>query len=401
MVKFLSEIRNPKVSELGGKGHSLAVLMNNRFNVPKGFVITSEAFFKFLKDNNLMEKTHKLSSNINENNFQEASQEIKKVILNGKMPEEISTQIKDNLNQLNVQYVSIRSSAVNEDSLKASFAGLHDTFLNVKADLGVVLENVKKCWASLFNERAVIYKLKKEIPLLEGIAVIIQAMTPAKISGIAFTVHPTNDKAMLIELVRGLGDRVVSGEVIPDTVVINRKTLSMIEKKSKGEKIKIRENILTNLAKICLKVENLFNFPQDIEWCISNNRLWLLQSRAITTPLPPVEEKTRIKMILNGLGASPGVVKGRVRVILNPKEVSNMSDGEILVTTMTNPLYVTAIQKAKAIITDVGGMICHAAIVARELGIPCVVGTENATKMLKDNMEVIVNGTEGKIYRSD
>lgn len=401
IVKFLDEIKESKISELGGKGYSLAVLMNNGFNVPKGFVIISEVFFKFLKYNDLMERIKKLSSEINENNFQEKSWKIKNLILNGKMPEEIASRIKENLDELNVQYVSVRSSAVSEDSLKASFAGLHDTFLNVKADLNLILENIKKCWASLFNERAVIYRLKKKIPHLEGMAVIIQEMIPADISGIIFTIHPMNNKAMLIESAQGLGDKVVSGEVIPDSVVINRETVSIIERKSKEEKIIIPENILIELAKICLKVESVFNSPQDIEWCISKDSIWILQSRAITTLSLPTEEKTRIKPILNGLGASPGIARGKVKIILNPKEVGKMIDGEILVTVMTNPLYVTAIQKAKAIVTDVGGLICHAAIVARELGIPCVVGTENATKILKDNMEVIVNGTEGKVYPSD
>jgi len=165
MVKFLNEIDEPKVSELGGKGYSLAVLINNGFNVPKGFVIISDAFFECLRQNNLMEKMEKLSSEINENNFKEKGEEIKNLFARGKIPE-IASEIEKGLNKLNVKYVSIRSSAVSEDSLKASFAGLHDTFLNVKVELNLVLENVKKCWTSLFNERAVVYRIRKEIPHL-------------------------------------------------------------------------------------------------------------------------------------------------------------------------------------------------------------------------------------------
>ena len=164
--------------------------MNHGFNVPRGFVITSEAFFEFLKENNLKEKIEKLASEINENNFQEKSKEIRNLILKGKIPEEIVSEIKDALEKLDVEYVSIRSSTVSEDSLKASFAGLHDTFLNVKAEIEPILENVKKCWASLFNERAVIYRIKKKIPHFEGMAVIIQEMILAEISGITFTKHP-------------------------------------------------------------------------------------------------------------------------------------------------------------------------------------------------------------------
>jgi len=397
MIKFLNEIKEPKVSELGGKGYSLAVLMNNGFNVPKGFVITSKAFFEFLKENNLKERIEKLVSEINESNFQEKSKEIRNLILEGKIPEDIISEIKEALEKLNVGYVSIRSSAVSEDSLKASFAGLHDTFLNVKAEIERVLEDLKKCWASLFNDRAVIYRIKKKLSLLDGMAVIIQEMIPAEISGITFTIHPTRRDSLLVEYTAGIGDRIVSGKVIPNSIIIKRDTFMVIEKNDVNKNIVLSENTIKELVSIGLKIEGIFNKPQDIEWCIFQSTIWILQSRAVTVPT----EKTKEKLILEGLGASPGVVKGKVKIILTPREANKMRDGEILVTVMTNPLYVTAIQRAKAIITDVGGMICHAAIVARELGIPCVVGTKKATKTLKDGLEVIVDGSEGKVYLSD
>jgi len=400
-MKFLNEIKEPKVSELGGKGYSLAILVNKKFNIPKGFIITSEEFFDFLRLNNLLKKIEKLNSEINEGNFQEKSKEIKKLILSGKIPEKIRIEVERALNKLSVQYVSIRSSGVSEDSLKASFAGMHDTFLNIRAISDLVLENVKKCWASLFNDRAVIYRIRKEIPHLEGIAVVVQEMIPAEISGIIFTSHPTNEKAILIEFAPGLGDAIVGGEIIPGSITLDRKTLSVIERKPWENKILISEKEIIKIAKISLKVEEVFSSPQDIEWCLSDSVIWILQSRAITTSSPRTEEKTKRKVILGGLGASPGIAEGTVKVVLSPKEVSKMNEGEILVTVMTNPLYVSAIQKAKAIVTNVGGMICHAAIIARELGIPCVVGTKKATEILKDNMKVVVNGTEGKIYASN
>ena len=304
MVKFLNEINEPKVSELGGKGYSLVVLINNGFNVPKGFVITSEVFFKFLRFNNLMGKIENLSSKIKENNFQEKSKEIKNLILNEKIPEEIALEIEKNLNKLNVQYVSIRSSAVSEDSLKASFAGLHNTFLNVKTEPSLVLENVKKCWASLFNERAAIYRIKKGIPHLEGMAIIAQEMIPAEISGITFTVHPSNEKSLLVEASYGIGDMIVNDKVEPDDYTVNREALEVVKKKI-GRKDKMNtvesgktkvvdvekelaeKQVLSNdkikeITKICLKVEKVFNCPQDIEWCISEDKVQILQSRAIT-----------------------------------------------------------------------------------------------------------------------
>ena len=306
MIKFLSEIKQPRVSELGGKGYSLAMLVNNGFNAPKGFVITSEAFFKFIKDNTLMERIETIASEINENNFQEKSKEIRNLILSGKMPEEVSSEIKENLDKISVQYVSIRSSAVSEDSLKASFAGLHDTYLNVKTEPKLVLENIKKSWASLFNDRAVVYRLRKGISHLEGMAVVVQEMISAEVSGISFTLHPTKakEKTLLIEASYGIGDMIVSGKVEPDGYVVDRVTLEIMERnvgnKSKRsicqsgrvevigvekELVKrqvIHDKKIKEIAQTCLKIEKLFKYPQDIEWCISNNNLWLLQSRAIT-----------------------------------------------------------------------------------------------------------------------
>jgi len=303
-VSFLKEIKGPKISELGGKGYSLVILMKNEFNVPKGFIIISQAFFKFLKDNKLKEKIEKLIYEINESNFQEKSKEIKNLITNGKIPRKIVFEIEAGLKKLNAKSVSVRSSAVSEDSLKASFAGLHDTFLNVKSDLNNVLENIKRCWASLFNERAVIYRIKKGIPHLEGMAVVVQEMIPAEISGVTFTVHPIKARYLLIEASYGIGDLIVGGRVEPDDYVVDRETLEIVERKIgrkdkmnviKDEEVKIvvverelaekqalSDEKIKEIALISLKVEKLFNYPQDIEWCIWNNKLWLLQSRAIT-----------------------------------------------------------------------------------------------------------------------
>ncbi len=295
---------NLSVNEVGGKGYSLGVLAKNDFDIPKGFVIVSKAFFRSLKYNGLTEKIEKLTSEICKNNFQEKAKEIRNLILEGEMPEDLISEIKSNLNKLNVQYVSVRSSAVSEDSLKASFAGLHDTFLNIKADIDLISENIKKCWSSLFNKRAVIYRINKEIPHLEGIAVVIQEMIPAKVSGITFTIHPLDKKSLVIEVSYGIGNMIVSGKINPDYYTIDRKSLEIKEKKIRrkdkmstikegeikvvevekrlAEKQVLSEDKIKEIAKTCLKVENLFNYPQDIEWCIADSRLWLLQSRAIT-----------------------------------------------------------------------------------------------------------------------
>lgn len=307
MVKFLNGIKEPKVPEFGGKGYSLAVLINNGFNVPKGFIITSTAFFEFLKRNNLMEKVQKLVSEINENNFKEKGKEIKKLILDGKIPSDIASEAEDSLKRLNIQYVSIRSSAIGEDSLKASFAGLFDTFLNLKSNLNVVLENVKKCWASLFNERAIVYRIRKGLPHSKGMAVVVQEMVNADVSGTMFTAHPdTGDKSVIIiEATWGVGETLVSGLITPDLYVMDKRILEIIKESSGRKKIMsvatsegikrlevtnekvhifcLSHDEVNNLAKIGLKIENIFKYPQDIEWCIQVNRIWVLQSRAITS----------------------------------------------------------------------------------------------------------------------
>ena len=421
-VKSLTEIKEPNVSELGGKGYSLAILINNDFNVPKGFVIVSKTFIKFLRYNNLLEKIEKLISEIDENNLKEKNKEIKNLILSGTIPERIALEIKENLKRLNAQYVSIRSSAVSEDNLKASFAGLHDTFLNIKSEPPLVLQHIKKCWVSLFNERAVFYRMRKEIPFLEGFSVICQEMIPAEVSGIGFTVHPSYEKKLLIEASYGIGDMIVSGRVEPDDYMVDRKTLEITDKKIgrktkmstvEAEEIKVIEvrkelsemqvipdEKVKELAILCLDIEIIFNQPQDIEWCIFNDKIWLLQSRPIT--MPPIaikEEAKRREAILKGLGASGGMANGPVTIILNIQQLDMVKEGDVIVTPMTTPDMVLVMGKASAIVTEVGGICCHAAMVSRELEIPCVVGTGNATSILYENMMIEVDGTRGVIFK--
>lgn len=304
MAKVLSEIKEPRISDLGGKGYSLAVLFNNRFSVPRGFVIISDAFFKFLRDNNLAKKIEKLVSEIRKSNFQEKSKEIRKLILGGKILGEIALEIEGNLKKLNCQYVSIRSSATSEDGQKASFAGLHDTLLNMRPESKTVLDCVKKTWESLFSERAVMYRIRKRMRQSEGMAIVVQEMIPAEVSGVAFTVHPSDEKTLLIEASYGVGDLIVSGRVQPDRFALDRETLEILEKQignkskmstCKGDHIEvfdvrkeharkwaILDEKIREIAETFLKVERVFNYPQDIEWCLSKDKLWLLQSRAIT-----------------------------------------------------------------------------------------------------------------------
>ena len=230
MMAIVELKNNLSAGEVGGKGYSLGVLAKNGFNIPKGFIVTIGSFFDFLKYNSIIDKIEILSSRINRQNFEQKSKEIRSLILEGEIPKDLILEIKDHLNKLNVHYISVRSSAASEDSLKLSFAGLYDTFLNKRSELNLILVYIKKCWASLFNERAIAYRLKKIVPQLEGMAVIIQEMVPAEISGITFTVHPTNKNYLLVEASYGIGDIIVGGKVDPDDYTVNKKTFEILEK---------------------------------------------------------------------------------------------------------------------------------------------------------------------------
>jgi phosphoenolpyruvate synthase/pyruvate phosphate dikinase len=307
MSSFVAELRNNlTVPEIGGKAHSLSVLLNNGFNVPQGFVITSSAFFDFLRQNGSLEEVQELASEMTGGNFKEKSAEAREAILKGEIPKSMASEIDGFLNRLVAKYVSIRSSAASEDSLRSSFAGLFDTFLNIKVETPLVLDNVKKCWASLFNERAVAYQIRKGDPHLEGMAVIVQEMIPAEISGTAFTAHPDKKDAdmIVIESSWGLGEAIVSGKVTPDMYVVDKKGLTVISRKLGRKKVMVRaqengvsqidtpiekkntfslnNDSIENLCRICLRIEKLFSHPQDIEWCVHSNKIWILQSRSIT-----------------------------------------------------------------------------------------------------------------------
>lgn len=303
--KIVNLRNNLPVTEIGGKAHSLNILLDSGFDVPQGFVITSSVFFNFLEHNDLLHEIQSLALEITQGNFIKKSARLREVLLKGEMTEAVAAEVNKSLDKLGAKYVSIRSSAASEDSSRLSFAGLFDTFLNIKVELPLVLENIKRCWASLFNERAVAYRMRKGIPHLEGMAVIIQEMIPAEVSGVAFTVHPSNSNVLIIEASYGLGDMTVGGKVIPDDFIIDRKTMGILQKKA-GNKgmmsvcqdgeikvIEVQKELaqrqalsdekVKELAQLCLKVEESFGYPQDIEWCICQDKLWLLQSRSITT----------------------------------------------------------------------------------------------------------------------
>ena len=434
------------IVKVGGKGAHLAELVNAGFPVPQAFFITTEAYEEFLRSNEIKEKILKIIKKIDYsdvNSLNSASEEIKNLILKGKTPLVIKDQIItsyrklygapeidiDFIRPMEKPFVAVRSSAITEDIEKASAAGQYETFLNIKGDENLI-ESVKKCWASLYTSRAIYYRYKHEQPQDTSIGVIVQKMINSEKSGVVFTIDPTNpvegSNNIVIEACWGLGETLVQGKVEPDRYTVDKRTGKILDKKIGKKTIervrdimynitierrvsrdKVDTQILTDqeiraLAAYCSKIEKHYNFPQDIEWTIERGRIYIVQTRAVTT-LKGIEEIERPEgtPILEGYGVSPGVAKGVVKIIHDVSELSKIKKGDLLVTKMTNPDFVMAMEKSAAIITDEGGSTCHAAIVSRELGIPCIVATKNATQTLKDGMEITVDATHGKIFSGE
>lgn len=436
-IVWLNEISKKDVAIAGGKGAHLGEMYNAGFPVPEAFIITAQTFRKFLEDSKIKEKIYSILASVDINNVQELEEkarEIRELIEKAEMPHYLILQISEAYAKLSEEehlrhaepcFVAVRSSATTEDLEQASFAGQQETFLNVKGNEQII-EAIKKCWASLFTARAIYYRESHGFKHEEAlIAVIVQRMINFEKAGVIFTVNPlTNNKnEIVVEAVFGLGEGIVSGAIEPDHYVIEKETGKILETRiglknfavvrtSDGKTVRKelheedkKKRVLSDYElkivwQYASKIEKHYLFPQDIEFGFESGNFYVVQSRPVTTLKKAVKEKIAVQMtpLLIGLAASPGVASGKVKIIYDIKELSKIQQGDVLVTKMTNPDMVVAMQKASAIVTDEGGMTCHAAIVSRELGIPCVVGTKKATSVLKENMLVTVDGTNGKVY---
>lgn len=436
LILWFKQIDKDDVALVGGKGANLGEMMSFGIPVPNGFVVTSQAYFNFLASNQLKPKIHHYLQGVDlsrPEQLNEAATKIKKLILTGKIDPSLAKLIIDSylkLGGLTKQaLVAIRSSATAEDLPGASFAGQQATFLNVRGEANVV-EKVRQCWASLFEPRAIFYREEKGFDHFKvGMAVPVQTMIPAEISGVMFTVDPiTNQKnRLVIEAIYGLGEYIVQGVVSPDQYLLDKRSLKILQKRVERQTVqlvksgsgnketkvprrrqnkpKLTTSQIKTLARLGKKIHRHYYHPQDIEWTLYKKKFFIVQTRPVTTlgeTKLPRGKKTKIKIkkkpILEGVAASPGLVSGPVKLIKSAKKISRVEAGDILVTSMTTPDFVPAMKRAVAIITDKGGQTSHAAIVSRELGIPCVVGTQKATKKLKNNQVVTVHGDQGKVY---
>jgi len=435
-VVWFEDVGKEDIAQVGGKGANLGEMTKAGIPVPPGFIVTAQSYYYFLEKSNLTDKIRQLLSDLDTNDSEKlynVASRIKGLLNTAAMPEEIAREIAQAYGKLGSGAVAVRSSATAEDLPEASFAGQQRTFLNVVGEKEVITA-VQGCWASLFEPRAIFYRVHQGFDHFSvGIAVPVQRMVQSDSSGVMFTLDPiTNDRSkIVIEAVYGLGEAIVSGEVTPDLYVVDKEGLKIIDKKlarqewqlvrnAQGgkdiEKANIKVDILeaeqakqkfsdediVALASIGKKIEDRYAFPQDIEWAKEGEELFIVQTRPVTTMKDTTEKKdvtgTVETLLLTGSPASPGLASGPTRLIQQPSEIDRVLVGDVLVAEMTTPDFVPAMKRAAAIVTDRGGRTCHAAIVSRELGIPCVVGTENATKVLIQEQMVTVDGSEGKVF---
>ncbi len=432
-ILWLEEIRKEDIAAVGGKGASLGEMSSMGLPVPGGFVVTSRAFRHFLIETGIEQPlfSHLENLNVDDNNaLEQASKKARALVMKAKMPASLKDRIRESYQKLNEggMVVAVRSSATAEDLPDASFAGQQETYLNIKGEKNL-LDAVQKCWAwaSLYGARAIYYRAKQGFDDRSvNIAVVVQQMINSEKAGVMFTSHPvTGEPLTIIEGSWGLGEAVVSGSVSPDKYVYDQRTGNVIDKliaqkkteivsdgehgtktleigKERQETPVLSDDEVARLATFGKVAETHYGIPQDIEWSVVGETIYILQSRPITTirsGATSVKTETgEGKILVKGQGASPGVATGRVVVIRDVKDTGSVKAGDILVTKMTNPDMVPAMQKVAAIVTDEGGMTCHAAIVSRELGTPAVVGTRNATSVLKPGQLITVDGEKGFIY---
>ncbi|MEK7168424.1 MAG: phosphoenolpyruvate synthase [Patescibacteria group bacterium] len=442
LVIEFKDIDKSDIALVGGKGANLGEMTKAGFPVPNGFAVTVPAYELFLEENNIATKIYEILEVIDVEDpaqLETASKRIQKIINTSKFPDSVFSELVKSYKKLGGLFhdalVAVRSSATAEDLPGMSFAGQQATFLNVKGESALQVA-VRECWASLFTPRAIYYRHSNKIKIEKvGISVIVQKMVQSEVSGIMFSIDPVTNRKdrIIIDAVWGLGEMIVQGSYIPDHYVVQKETFDVLSKELNEQKmqyikdgqttkeipvspknvsrIKLSEEQIVALAKLSQKLQDHYYYPQDSEWALEKGKLYIVQTRPITTieDIKSVRDKD-IKStdnsisnnqapVLKGISASPGLGTGIVRILKSPKEIDKIKKGDILVAPMTSPDYVPAMKKAAAIVTNEGGMTSHAAIVSREMGIPCVVGTKTGTKVLKDGDIVTVNGTSGEVFQ--
>lgn len=437
-VAWFNELGRGDVARAGGKAANLGEMARAGIPVPPGFVVTVEAFRDFIRENALTQELEAKLKGLPVDDptaLHGAAEVLQTRMRKAPVPRAVRDAITAAYDELGRRardegpsFVAVRSSATVEDAAQASFAGMFRSHLNVRGP-DELIAKVQDCWASGFGARVLFYRIKQGLGAAEQlVAVVVQRMVAAEKSGVMFTVDPAagDPERLVIEAAWGLGETVVGGQVEPDHFVVRKRDREILERGIGGKSIELifeqGDNVLREvpperasapclsdeevraLAELGQRVETHYGKAQDIEFAVEKGRTYLVQTRPVTTPMraaPRAEEQGAAEVLLRGLGASPGVGVGRARVMLSPDEGRKLERGEVLVAPMTTPDWVPFMRRAAAIVTDAGGMTSHAAIVSRELGVPCIVGAREATAKLRDGMVVTVDGREGVVYAGE
>ncbi len=445
----LADVSDSDLPLVGGKAGKLGELVRQGLPVPPGFVVTTETYQAFIDATTLQAEIPEALATLaldRPESVDAVSRRIRDAFEATAFPPDLEAALRaayDSFaNEHDVRFSAVRSSATAEDLEGASFAGLQETYLNVTGT-DEVLSAIRRCWGSLFTPRVLVYRSRKGFDHRSvRLAVLVQKMVDSVVSGILFTRDPnTGENHMIVEAGWGLGEAIVGGEVTPDHYVLDGASHRIIQKQISEQSVRLRRNDsggnrrepvpeaerrmqklpderIEKLASLAHLIESHYRRPMDVEWCADDGAVYVVQARPVTTIPPPKPAALPTghapaspapvaptgaggpsdAPILRGFGASPGIAGGVARLLAGPAEMDRLAQGEVLVTSMTTPDMVPAMTRAAAIVTDEGGMTCHAAIVSRELGVPCVVGTRAATRTIADGAEVTVDGKTGAVY---
>lgn len=453
-VLWFDELHRKDVDLVGGKSSSLGEMTSSMdVPVPYGFATTATAYRRFMKETGINDQVNALLAGIKDyedsDELHATCSKIRQIIVDAKMPDYLAKEIEDAYEELSQKvgekdpFVAIRSSATAEDLPDASFAGQQESYLNIKGAKDVV-KKVQECYASLFTDRATYYRQKQGYPHEKvALSAAVQMMVFSKAAGIMFSVDVTNgdDSKIVIDGIYGLGEYIVLGKVTPDHFIVDKKTLKIVDRDITTKPVRLIRKpgsgveqedvpadikdkpVLTDaqveeLAGYVKKVEDHYGCYMDMEYALDErtNKLWIIQARPETVWSRRNKEKKNAEeapkmsvadaeVVVKGLPASPGLAAGKAHVIENPDDIDNFKEGEVLVTLMTSPDWVPAMKKAKAIVTNNGGMTCHAAIVSREMQIPCIVGTKSRGTAVMDVVKtgdvITVDSKNGIVYKGD
>lgn len=454
---FVIDFKNLKIKDVpivGGKNASLGEMYSSLtpkgVSVPDGFATTSYAYFTFIEEAGIKKEIRRILKGLNTSNYEQlssAGSQIRRLILNSKFPEKLETAILSHYSRLCKKYkmknvdVAVRSSATAEDLPDASFAGQQESYLNIRGEKDLLLA-CKKCVASLFTNRAIAYRQDRnfshfKVALSIGVQKMVRSDKAG--SGVMFTIDTESGFKEVVSISAGvgLGENIVKGRINPDEYFVYKKTLhkgfpaiiskvvgskssKLVYSGNKTKNVKTSENerrkyVLTDkeidkLANWGMIIEDHYSkkhrkyMPMDIEWAKDGitNKLFIVQARPETvqatkdvTKLEQYVVKGRGKVLASGASVGNKIGEGKAHVIKSVSHIKEFKPGEVLVTEMTDPDWVPIMKMASAIVTNRGGKACHAAIVSRELGIPCIVGTNNATRAVKNKQHVTVSCAEG------